>query len=111
MATDATTGVRALLRAQAEVLDAPSRFAVAQAAAVAVDAGRLRKLMGEQVGWGSMTRFGHVADYSHPGQGIPEKLARHLPDPISAGGVRARRPAHDGPKNVVENTNEFHRQK
>ena len=36
------------------------------------------------------------------------QIASHEPDAVSTRGVRARRPTHDGPEDVVENTDESH---
>lgn len=72
-------GLRALLRAQAEVLDAESRFAIANAAAVASDASQLRKLLDEPLGWKAISQwFKHNPDYSHPRHGTPEVLAKQV---------------------------------
>ena len=68
--------MRALLRAQSDALDAGTRFAISEAAAVSVDASRLRKLLNERVGWGAITQFKNNTDYTHPSQGMPEKLAQ-----------------------------------
>lgn len=71
----APASLRGLLKAQADVLDADSRFAISEAAGVAVEAAELHKLLGEPVGWQSVSRFNHHPDYSHPRDGVPEKLA------------------------------------
>lgn len=67
--------VGALLKAQAETLDASSRFAIAEAAGVARSIRQLQRLLGEPTGWNVVERFRANADYSHPIHGAPEALA------------------------------------
>jgi len=71
--------IRGLLKAQAEALDAHSRFAISEAAATANDAAVLKKALGEPVGWVKLSqRFKHDPDYGHPRDGAPAMLARKV---------------------------------
>lgn len=68
--------LRALLKSQAQHLDARARFTLAEASTVAREVQELRERLGQASGLGEVGRFSANGDYGHPKQGVPERLAR-----------------------------------
>lgn len=69
------TAVAGLLKARADVLDAESRFSLAEAVTVAREARELQQLLDLDTGWRKLTSFKDNPDYSHPREGTPATLA------------------------------------
>ncbi len=70
--------VAALLKAQADVLDAGSRFSIAEATSVARTVRRLQTLLGSVPKWSAVSRFASNSNYAHPRNGLPERLAQSV---------------------------------
>jgi Zn-dependent peptidase ImmA (M78 family) len=77
--------VAALLKAQAETLDADSRFSVAESATVGRQIRELHDLLGRQSRWDDVVRFVDNDDYRHPSEGTPERLARQVRQSLDLG--------------------------
>jgi len=69
------TAVAGLLKAKADVLDAESRFALAEAVTVAREARELQRPLVPDTGWKKLRSFYDNPDYSHPNRGTPATLA------------------------------------
>ena len=68
--------LRALLKSQAQHLDARARFSLAEASTVAREVQELRGRLGQTTGLGQVGHFSANGDYGHPKEGVPERLAR-----------------------------------
>lgn len=82
--------VAVLLRAQADALDADSRFKIAECVTVARHARELEQLLGSSDFKRSLARFRASADYSHPSKGTPERLASAARESLELGDAPVR---------------------
>lgn len=77
--------VAALLKANAETLDAGSRFAIAEATTVAREIRQLQAMTGQPSGWDDVARFKNDDGYGHPRAGVPEALAQQVRGRLALG--------------------------
>ncbi len=74
-----------LLKANAEVLDATSRFAISEAVWIARRIRQIRQRWDEPSGWDDIRRFRSNPDYSHPRNGNARQLARIVRERLDLG--------------------------